>query len=85
MSDIAVTRRFLTRRQQARRWGKSVRTVERWGLDPAMGLPPEYDFNGHPHREESRARGLGALARSQDRVNSLPPRRLRRPVPSAGR
>jgi len=53
MSDVAVTRRFLTRRQQARRWGKSVRTVERWGLDPAMGLPPEYDFNGHPHREES--------------------------------
>ena len=30
-----------------------MRTVERWGLDPAMRLPPEYDFNGHPHREES--------------------------------
>jgi len=53
MTDIAVTRRFLTRRQQARRWGESVRTVEGWGLDPAVGLPPEYDFNGHPHREES--------------------------------
>jgi len=53
MSDIAVVPRFLTRRQQAKRWGKSVRTVERWGEDPEMDLPPEYDFNGRPHREES--------------------------------
>jgi hypothetical protein len=45
-------RRFLTRRAQAERYTKSVRTIERWGRDPKMGMPPEYDFNGLPHREE---------------------------------
>ena len=53
MSDIAIVRRFLTRQQQAKRWSKSVRTVKRWGEDPEMDLPPEYDFNGRPHREET--------------------------------
>jgi hypothetical protein len=48
-----LLKRFLTRRQQARRYNKSLRTIERWGLDPEMGLPPEYNFNGHFHREES--------------------------------
>jgi hypothetical protein len=45
-------RRFLTRRAQAERYTKSVRTIERWGRDPKMGMPREYDFNGLPHREE---------------------------------
>jgi hypothetical protein len=54
MSDTTAPRRqFLTRQEQAKRYKKSVRTIERWGEDPEMGLPPEYDFNGRKHREES--------------------------------
>jgi hypothetical protein len=45
-------RRFLSRRAQAERYGKSIKTVERWGKDPEMSMPPEYDFNG-PHRDEA--------------------------------
>jgi hypothetical protein len=45
-------RRFLSRRQQAARYGKCLKTIERWGRDPAMGLPVEYDLNGRPHRLE---------------------------------
>lgn len=44
--------RFLTRRQQARRYGKSKRTIERWGKDPKKGMPAEYDFNGQYSRTE---------------------------------
>jgi hypothetical protein len=52
-NTISSARRFLTRKQQAQRWSKTVRTVERWGANPKLGLPAEYDFNGKPHREES--------------------------------
>ena len=45
-------RRFLSRRAQATRYAKSLKTIERWGKDPAMAMPPEYDFSGHPHRDE---------------------------------
>jgi hypothetical protein len=45
-------RHFLTRRRQAQRYGKSVRTIERWGIDPKMNMPPEYDFNGVKARIE---------------------------------
>jgi hypothetical protein len=45
-------RRFLTRRAQAQRYSKSVRTIERWGRDPQMAMPAEYDLNGLPHRLE---------------------------------
>jgi hypothetical protein len=37
-------KRFLSRKQQAERWGTCTKTVERWGDDPEMGLPPEYWF-----------------------------------------
>jgi hypothetical protein len=37
-------RRFLTRRAQAKRYGKCVKTIVRWGADPNMGMPAEYDF-----------------------------------------
>jgi hypothetical protein len=47
------SRRFLTRRKQAERYGKSVRTIVRWGEDADMSMPPEYDFNGLPHRDEA--------------------------------
>jgi hypothetical protein len=45
-------RSFLTRRDQARRYGRTIRTIKRWGKDPKMGMPPEYDFNGLPSRPD---------------------------------
>jgi hypothetical protein len=45
-------RRFLTRRAQADRYGKNIRTIVRWGEDPDMNMPDEYWFNGLPHRAE---------------------------------
>jgi hypothetical protein len=45
-------RKFLTRRDQAERYGKCPKTIERWGSDPKMAMPPEYDFRGIPHRAE---------------------------------
>jgi hypothetical protein len=50
--DTSRPRRFLSRKQQAARWSKSVKTVERWGKDPEMGLPPEYWLGNQPHRAE---------------------------------
>jgi hypothetical protein len=44
--------RFLTRKAQGLRYNRSEKTVERWGLDPRMGMPPEYDFNGLLARRE---------------------------------
>jgi hypothetical protein len=49
---VSKPRRFLTRRDQAERYRKSVRTIERWGEDPEMNMPPEYDFNGLKARIE---------------------------------
>ena len=46
-------RRFLTRRAQAERYNKSIKTIERWGEDKEMAMPQEYVFRGLPHREES--------------------------------
>jgi hypothetical protein len=46
-------KRWLTRRAQAKRYGKSKRTIERWGREPKMGMPPETWFNDVPHREEA--------------------------------
>jgi hypothetical protein len=47
MSKGHVHTVFLTRRQQAERYQRSVRTIERWGDDPELGYPPETDINGH--------------------------------------
>jgi hypothetical protein len=44
------TERYLSRRAQADRYGRSVRTIERWGEDPELGLPPELDINGRKLR-----------------------------------
>jgi|AmaraimetFIIA100_FD_contig_121_96578_length_6637_multi_4_in_0_out_0_3 transposase len=54
MTDITAqmrSRRFLSRSAQAQRYGKSVRTIKRWGNDPRMAMPPEYSFHT-PHRAE---------------------------------
>jgi hypothetical protein len=51
-SGAKKRRRFLTRKEQADRYGKDVRTIKRWGKDAEMNMPPEYNFRGAPHREE---------------------------------
>jgi hypothetical protein len=64
--------RFLSRRQQAERYGKSVKTVERWGLDPTLGFPGEYDINSHKFRKLSE---LEAWERSRAAIAATAPRR----------
>ena len=44
---------YLTRRQQAGRYQRTVRTIERWGDDPELGYPPEIDINGRRLRRKS--------------------------------
>jgi hypothetical protein len=44
---------FLSRSQQARRWSVSKRSVERWGEDEELGLPPEIEINGRHYRKLS--------------------------------
>jgi hypothetical protein len=54
MTDTAAQmkpRRFLSRSEQAKRYGKSTKTIKRWGEDPEMAMPPEYTLRG-PHRAE---------------------------------
>jgi hypothetical protein len=50
--NTSQPRRFLSRKQQAARYGKVVKTIERWGNDEAMGMPPEYWLGSQPHRAE---------------------------------
>jgi hypothetical protein len=47
---MTLTERYLSRRAQAERYGRSVKTIERWGEDPRVGLPPELDVNGRKSR-----------------------------------
>jgi hypothetical protein len=44
---------FLSRTQQAARWSVSKRSVERWGEDEELGLPPEIEINGRRYRKLS--------------------------------
>ena len=50
MSDDTI---FLTRRQQARRYGVSTRTIDRWADDDNLGLPAEIDIAGRKYRKLS--------------------------------
>ena len=50
MSDDTI---FLTRRQQARRYGVSSRTIDRWSDDDNLGLPAEIDIAGRKYRKLS--------------------------------
>ena len=50
MTNTTAHERYLSRRAQADRYGKSVRTIERWGEDPDLALPPELDINGRKLR-----------------------------------
>jgi hypothetical protein len=46
-------KRFLSRSAQAKRYGKSKRTIMRWGRDPKMNMPEETWLNNMPHRDEA--------------------------------
>jgi hypothetical protein len=52
-----LNERYLSRRKQAERYEKSVRTIERWGEDPDLDYPAELDVNGR------KLRALSALER----------------------
>jgi hypothetical protein len=64
---------FLSRSQQAKRWSVSKRSVERWGEDEKLGLPPEIDINGRRYRKLSeieaweRARVVASITKSAER------------------
>ena len=47
---MTLTERYLSRRAQAERYGRSVKTIERWGENSKLGLPPELDVNGRKSR-----------------------------------
>jgi hypothetical protein len=44
---------FLTRLQQAKRWNVTKRSVERWGEDEDLGLPPEIEIYNRRYRKLS--------------------------------
>ena len=64
--------RFLSRRQQSERYGKSARTIERWGDDPLLGFPYEIDINGRKFRALS---ALERWERKRAAVAKAAPRR----------
>jgi hypothetical protein len=70
------TETFLSRSQQARRWSVSKRSVERWGEDNQLGLPPEIEINGRHYRKLSdleaweRSRAVAAaMKRAEDKAS----------------
>jgi hypothetical protein len=46
------SRRFLSRQEQAERYGTSVKTIDRWGKDPRMNMPREFQFHRIMKRAE---------------------------------
>jgi hypothetical protein len=66
---------YLSRRTQAERYDKNIRTIARWGLDPRLGYPREYDLNGRPARKLSE---LEAWERSRAAPDHAARRRARR-------
>lgn len=40
----SVSEVYLSRKQQAERYSSSVKTIDRWGKDPRMNMPLEYQF-----------------------------------------
>jgi hypothetical protein len=64
---------FLTRLQQSKRWSVSKRSVERWGEDENLKLPPEIEINGRRYRKLSeieaweRARVVVSIPKSAER------------------
>lgn len=51
-NKLPTSRRFLTRQEQGARYGVSPRSIVRWGEDPKMKMPPEYEFNRIKKRRE---------------------------------
>jgi transposase len=40
---------WLSKRQQAQRYGKSTRTIDRWARNPRLKYPKQTYFNDRPH------------------------------------
>ena len=49
-TDNRTTEVYLSRRQQAERYAVSIKTIERWGVDPRLDYPAELDVNGRKRR-----------------------------------
>jgi hypothetical protein len=77
---------FLSRVQQARRWGVSKYTVERWGKDERLGLPGEILITNRRYRRLSeleaweRSRAVAAATNrfehgpsEKERLSNRPP------------
>jgi hypothetical protein len=69
---------FLSRSQQACRWNVCKRSVERWGEDEELGLPPEIEINGRHYRKLSeieaweRKRAIAAANKRIERKHRNP-------------
>jgi hypothetical protein len=66
---------FLSRSAQSRRYNDcSVKTIERWGKDPKLNFPPEYDINGRKYRKlselEAWERNRAAIATPRKRFGA---------------
>jgi len=79
---------FLSRTQQARRWSVSKRSVERWGEDDELELPPEIEINGRRYRKLSelevweRSRAVAASAKRSEQRKHNPENNVADPSPA---
>ena len=68
---------FLSRTQQSKRWSVSKRSVERWGEEERLALPPEIEINGRRYRKLSdleaweRARVVATISKSAEREGEV--------------
>jgi hypothetical protein len=71
-----ITEQWLSRTQQARRWNVSKQSVERWGRDEDLNLPPEIEINGRCYRKLSeleaweRSRAVAAAIKRSEPAHS---------------
>jgi hypothetical protein len=79
---------WLSRSQQAARWSVSKRSVERWGEDEELGLPPEIEINGRRYRKLSeleaweRKRAVAAATKRAERKQRNPETDVTEPAPA---
>jgi hypothetical protein len=50
---MTINEVFLTKRQQAERYSKTTRTIDRWRKNRGLNYPKQYDINGKPHSKLS--------------------------------
>jgi hypothetical protein len=44
--------KWLSRRAQAKRYGRTARTIRRWEIDPSLNYPPGIEIKGQWYRAE---------------------------------